>query len=67
MMLVINCHAHLHEECPKHHEHKENLGVTIRTCDAVGQRALVILVWARAPGVENASHLWTLEGMRVRP
>ena len=62
-----NCRAPLHEECPKHHGHKRDPGVTPGTCGAVGKRAQVILVWMRAPGVGNASHPRTLGGMRVRP
>ena len=61
------CHAPLHEECRKHHGHKEDPGVTPGTYGAVGERAQVILVWARALGVENASHPWRLGGTRVTP
>ena len=57
----------LHEECPKHHGHKGDPGVTPGTCGAVGERAQGILVWLRAPNVGNASHSQTLGGMRVRP
>ena len=49
------CRAPLHEECPKHHGHKGNPGVTSGTCGAVGERAQVILVWVRAPSVGNTS------------
>ena len=42
-------------------------GVTPMTCGAVGEKALVILVWVRALGVGNASHPWRLGGTRVRP
>ena len=38
------------EECPQHHGHKRNPGVTPGTCGAIGERAQVILVWVRAPG-----------------
>ena len=61
------CRAPLHEECPQHHGHKGDPGVTPGTCGAVGERAQVILVWVRAPGVGNASHPLRLGGMRVRP
>ncbi len=61
------CRAPLHEECLKHHGHKGDPGVTPGTCGAVGERAQVILVWVRAPGVGNASHPRRLGGMRVRP
>ena len=37
------------------------------TCGAIGERAHVILVWLRAPDVENASHSRKLEVIRVRP
>ena len=50
------CRAPFHEECPKHHGHKGNPGVTPGTCGAIGERAQVILVWVRAPGIGNASH-----------
>src|SRR6202022_1668765 len=61
------CRAPLHEECPKHNGHKGDPGVTHGTCGAVGERAQVILVWARAPGVGNASHPRRLGCTRVRP
>ena len=44
------CCAPLLEECPQHHGHKGDPGVTPRTCGAIGERAQVILVWVRAPG-----------------
>ena len=44
------------EECPKHHGHKGNSGVTPGTCGDVGEMAQVILVWVRALDVGNASH-----------
>jgi hypothetical protein len=47
------CHAPLHKGCPKHHGHKGNPGVTPRTCGAGGEKAQVILMWVRAPGVGN--------------
>ena len=53
--------------CPKHHGHKGDPGVTPGTCGAGGEKAQVILVWVRAPGVGNASHPWRLGVMRVRP
>ena len=40
--------------------------MTPETCGAVGERAQVILVWVRALGVKNASHLRRLGVMRVR-
>ena len=43
------CRAPLLEECPQHHGHKGNPGVTPETCGAIGERAQVILVWVRAP------------------
>ena len=53
--------------CLKHQGHKGDPGVTPGTCGAVGERAQVILVWVRAPGVGNASHPRRLGVMRVRP
>ena len=46
----LNCRAPLLEECPQHHGHKGDPGVTPGTCGAIGERAQVILVWVRAPG-----------------
>ena len=43
------CHAPLLEECPQHHGHKGDPGVTPGTCGAIGERAQVILVWVRVP------------------
>src|ERR1700738_2236889 len=62
-----NCRAPLHEECPKHHGHKGDPGVTPGTCGAVGKRAQVFLVWAMTPGVGNASYPRRLGRTRVRP
>ena len=62
-----SCHAPLHEDYLKHHEHKGDLAVTRETYDTIGERAQVILVWVRAPSVENASHTQRLEFMKVRP
>ena len=42
------CCVPLHEECPKHHEHKGDPIVMPGTCSAIGERAQVILVWVRA-------------------
>jgi hypothetical protein len=53
--------------CPKHQGHKGDPGVTPGTCGAGGEKAQVILVWVRAPGVGNASHPWRLGVMRERP
>jgi hypothetical protein len=53
--------------CPKHQGHKEDPGVTPGTCGAGGEKAQVILVWVRAPGVGNASHPRRLGVMRKRP
>ena len=38
------CRAPLFEECPQHHGHKGDPGVTPGTCGAIGERAQVILV-----------------------
>ena len=61
MMKSINtlchgCWAFLYEECPKHHGHKGDPGFMPATCGTIGKRAQVILVWVRAPCVENTSH-----------
>ena len=45
----IHCRAPLLEECPQHHGHKGDPGVTLGTCGAIGGKAQVILVWVRAP------------------
>jgi hypothetical protein len=42
-------------------------GVTPETCGADGEKAQVILVWVKAPGVGNATHLRGLGIMKVRP
>ena len=59
--------APLHKECPQHHGHKGDPIVTPGTCDAVGERAQVILVWVKAPGIGNATHPRRLGDTRVRP
>ena len=43
------CRAPLFEECPQHHGHKEDPGVMLGTCGAIGERTQVILAWVRAP------------------
>jgi hypothetical protein len=53
--------------CLKHHGHKGDPRVTPGTCGAGGEKAQVILVWVRAPGVGNASHPRGLGVMRIRP
>jgi hypothetical protein len=45
------CRAFFHKECPQHHGRKGDPGVTPETCDAIGERDQVILVWVRAPGI----------------
>ena len=51
------CRAPLLEECPQHHGHKGDPGVTPGTCGAIGERTQVILVWVRAPSpMETRSH-----------
>ena len=57
-MIYFGSHAYFHEECLKRQRHKRDPGVTPRTYGAVGEKAQVILVWVRAPGVENAFLLW---------
>jgi hypothetical protein len=61
------CRAPLHKGCLKHHGHKGDPGETPGTCGAGGEKALVILVWVRAPGVGNASQPRGLGGMRKKP
>ena len=41
--------------------------MTPGTCDADGEKAQMILVWMRVPGVENVFHPRGLRVMRVRP
>ena len=41
---VQACRAPLLEECPQHHGHKGDPGVTPGTCGTIGERAQVILV-----------------------
>ena len=53
--------------CPKRLGHKGDPGVTPGTCGANGERAQVILVWVRAPGVVIPSHPRRLGVMRVWP
>ena len=48
----------------KHHGHKGDPGVTPGTCGADGEKAQVILVWVRVPGVGNTSHPRGLGSMR---
>jgi hypothetical protein len=61
----IQCRAPLQKGCPKHQGHKGDPGVTPGTCDAGAEKAQVILVWVRAPGVGNASYPRRLGAMRV--
>ena len=48
--METKCRAPLLEECPQHHGHKGDPGVTPGTCGAIGERAQVILVWVRSSG-----------------
>ena len=52
----------LHEECPKYHGYKGHPGVTPGTCGVVGERAQVIIMWVRAPGIWE--HLPPMETRR---
>ena len=61
------CHTHLYKECPQYHGPKEDSGVTSQTCDEILERAQMVLVQVRAPGVENTSHPRRLGVARVRP
>jgi hypothetical protein len=65
--LLAASRAPLHKGCPKHQGHKGDPGVTPGTCGADGEKAQMILVWVRAPGVGNASHQRRLGFMRERP
>ena len=42
--ILLGCSAPLLEECPQHHGHKGDPGVTPGTCGTIGERAQVILV-----------------------
>jgi hypothetical protein len=61
------CRAPLQKRCPKHYGHKGDPRVTPGTCGAHGEKAQVILVWVRTPGVGNAFHPRGLGVIRVRP
>ena len=61
------CCTPLFEECSQHYGNKGDPGVTPGTYGTIGEKAQVILVSVRAPGVENASHSRRLGVMRVRP
>jgi hypothetical protein len=61
------CYAPLHEECPKYHGHKEDLGMTLKICGASGEKAQMILVWVKVPSVGNASNTQRLGITRVNP
>ena len=54
-----DCHAPLFNECPQYHRHKGDARVTPGTCGAIGERALIILVWMRA--LEHWEHLPPME------
>ena len=47
------CCAPLFKECSQHHRHKGDPGVTPGTCGAIGERAQVILVWVKAPWLQE--------------
>ena len=58
-----DCRAPLLEECPQHHGHKGDPGVTLGACGFIDERAQVILVWMRVlgrrerlPPTETRSH-----------
>ena len=65
--LSLNCCASFLEECPQHHGHKGDPGVTPKTYGAISERAQVILVWVRASRRGNASYPRRLGVTRVRP
>lgn len=64
---VALCRAPMHEECPHHHGHKGGPRSDIGISGIISERAQVILVWMRVPGVGNIYHPRKLGGMRVRP
>ena len=67
LRFCLVCHAPLHKECPQHHKYKGEPGVIPKTCGAIGERAQVIIVWMRAPRVENVFHPRRVGVTRVRP
>ena len=64
---LVVCLQTIHEECLKHHGAQGAPAVTPWTCGAVGDRAQVMLIWVKAPGVRNTSYPQRLGVMRVRP
>ena len=44
LQFIDGCRAPLLEECPQHHGHKGDPGVTPGTCGTIGERTQVILV-----------------------
>jgi len=64
--MVVYC-APLHKRCHKQYGHKRDPIVTPGICRANGERAQMIIVWVRAPGVGNASHPQEQEVMRIKP
>ena len=54
--IFFDCHIPLNEECPKHHGHKWDLGMTSGTCGNVGEKTQLMLVWMNASGAGIASH-----------
>ena len=54
--LIMGCRAPFHEECLKHHGHKGDPAVIVEICSAINEKAQMIQVWVKAPGVGNASH-----------
>ena len=61
------CCAPLLKECLQYLRLKGDPGRMSGTCDAIGERAQVILMWVRAPGRVNAFHPQELGVTRVRP
>jgi hypothetical protein len=62
----VECHAHLHEECLKHHGHRKSK-ITPGICGTVGERAQAIIMWVKALGIENTSHPQSSIVKKVRP
>ena len=63
---ICICRELLHKEHQNYYGHKGDPKVTPETCDDVGERTQVILVWVRALDVWNASHPQKLEITWIR-
>ena len=61
-----DCCAPLHEECSKHHRHKENPGVKRGICGVGSDRVQVMPMWVTTPGIGNGSHQRRLGVTKLR-